>query len=161
MVISGFNGAWGFLSNFYAVEIYLERAAYPSVEHAYQAAKTLDEGMRARIARATTPGEAKRLGRGLEGHRLGWLAREGGEPLRVEYMRYLLWYKFAMHDRLAAQLLATGGEDLVEVNTWGDTFWGVWNGRGSNMLGQLLMELRDQLRRTGIPPVAASPRRIR
>ena len=29
---------------------------------------------------------------------------------------------------------------------WGDRFWGVCSGRGQNMLGRILMEIRKDLR---------------
>jgi len=40
--ILGFSGDYRWLSNFYPVDIEFESEHYPSVEHAYQAAKTLD-----------------------------------------------------------------------------------------------------------------------
>ena len=39
----------------------------------------------------------------------------------------------------------TKGIELVEGNTWKDTFWGVYNGNGKNMLGKLLMKIRDTI----------------
>lgn len=45
------------------------------------------------------------------------------------------------------QLLATGTRYLEETNTWGDTYWGVCEGKGLNMLGKTLMQVRDELRR--------------
>jgi len=47
---------------------------------------------------------------------------------------------------LRAKLLATGNEELIEGNTWGDTFWGVCDGKGLNKLGQLLMVVRQMYR---------------
>jgi predicted NAD-dependent protein-ADP-ribosyltransferase YbiA (DUF1768 family) len=41
-------------------------------------------------------------------------------------------------------LIDTGNEELCEFNTWGDTFYGVCNGVGKNILGKLLMEIRDE-----------------
>ena len=62
-------------------------------------------------------------------------------------MRDLLRNKFSEPD-LAARLLATGSTELIEGNNWNDTFWGVCRGRGRNMLGQLLMEVREEIART-------------
>ena len=61
-------------------------------------------------------------------------------------MKDLLEQKFAKPE-LKKLLLATDDMLLVEGNTWGDTYWGVCNGIGFNMLGKLLVELRSQLRR--------------
>jgi hypothetical protein len=43
-------------------------------------------------------------------------------------------------------LLATGDKELIEGNTWGDTFWGVCNGIGQNHLGKILMAKRTELK---------------
>ena len=64
-------------------------------------------------------------------------------------MRKVLEYKFE-NPELRAKLLDTGDRELIEANTWHDTYWGVdkWSGKGHNMLGKLLMKLRDELRET-------------
>jgi predicted NAD-dependent protein-ADP-ribosyltransferase YbiA (DUF1768 family) len=64
---------------------------------------------------------------------------------RVDVMRAVLAAKFSDPD-LRTRLVATGNAELVEENTWNDRFWGRSRGVGSNMLGQLLMELREGLR---------------
>jgi predicted NAD-dependent protein-ADP-ribosyltransferase YbiA (DUF1768 family) len=53
--------------------------------------------------------------------------------------------KFANNRVLRDSLLATGTQEIVEGNTWGDTFWGQVNGKGQNKLGKLLMKIRDEL----------------
>ena len=60
-------------------------------------------------------------------------------------MRHLLFKKFSQYEFFEL-LMLTGDAELIEGNNWGDTFWGVCNGRGENMLGKLLMEIRDYLR---------------
>ena len=66
-------------------------------------------------------------------------------------METALRYKFAPGTSWHAQLMATGQEEMVEWNTWGDRYWGreVRDGRRENHLGQLLMKLRDEWRRAG------------
>ena len=61
--IRSFSGAYGFLSNFHPSVVAFGDADYPTVEHAFQAAKTLAGEERERIRSAATPGAAKRLGR--------------------------------------------------------------------------------------------------
>lgn len=148
MAINSFRGDYRFLSNFYSVWVPLEGHWYPSTEHAYQAAKTEDPKQRAEICNSATPGEAKRLGKELS-------LRSGWESLKIGYMRYLVWYKFMMYPDLGKLLTDTGNEELIEGNTWGDTFWGVCNGKGENWLGRILMEVRDQVRKLG--PVETPP----
>lgn len=63
----------------------------------------------------------------------------------IDVMRYALKCKFTQNPNLAAKLVALEGE-IVEINEWYDTFWGVCNGVGQNWLGRLLMELRDELK---------------
>lgn len=65
--------------------------------------------------------------------------------IQVDVMRRVLMAKFS-DAYLQQQLLDTGDEELIEHNTWKDRFWGVWEGRGENQLGQLLMEVRAHYR---------------
>jgi N-glycosidase YbiA len=125
-----------FLSNFYPATVRLDGVEYPTVEHAYQAAKTLNEAERRHVRSAPTPAEAKARG-GQVTIRPDW------NEVKVEVMRGLLRQKFsdaALRDRL----LRTAPRELVEGNTWGDQFWGVCEGKGENWLGRLLMEIRDE-----------------
>lgn len=132
--ITSFSGEHRFLSNFFPSRIRWAGIDWPTVEHAYQGAKTLNPAGRALIATAPTPGKAKRLGQKLA-------LREDWDDLRVGTMRELLALKFSIPE-LSRLLVATGTAELVEGNTWGDRFWGVCGGEGENMLGRLLMEIR-------------------
>jgi len=108
---------------------------FKTVEHAYQAAKTYSIDDRMKIANADTPGQAKRLGRKAN-------VRSDWESVKVGVMRGLLIQKFS-DVNLRKKLLATGKQELIEGNEWGDLFWGVCKGNGKNILGKLLMEIRD------------------
>ena len=139
--IDRFRGAHQFLSNFYESPIEFEGMEYRTVEHAFQAAKTLDTAERSKIAAAASPTAAKRAGRRVT-------LRDGWDDQREDIMYLLLRRKFSQPD-LAAALLATGEADLIEGNDWGDRYWGVSKGSGQNRLGRLLMRIRDELRATG------------
>jgi predicted NAD-dependent protein-ADP-ribosyltransferase YbiA (DUF1768 family) len=54
--IDSFKNEFGFLSNFYEAPIYVNGKRYASVEHAYQAHKTLNESAHNLIRVAKTPG---------------------------------------------------------------------------------------------------------
>ena len=136
-VIGPFLGRWRFLSNFYPVTVVMDQVAYRSVEHAYQAAKTLDVDERRIIAAAETPGAAKKFGRMVT-------VREDWEQVKLTVMLNLLTQKFSL-DPLATWLVETAPARLVEINTWGDTFWGICQGHGENHLGRLLMRVRAAL----------------
>jgi len=63
MTVRAFVGQYAFLSNFYRAPVMLDGVGYPTVEHAYQAAKTGDPKEREWVRSAPSPGEAKRRGR--------------------------------------------------------------------------------------------------
>lgn len=136
-MISSFTDSNRFLSNFYPVVIKYDGMDYPSVEHAYQAAKTFDSRWRVRIADAKTPGKAKQLGRKCP-------LREDWGYMRISIMYELVRQKFSQ-DPLCQMLLNTGTQALIEVNTWGDHFWGLCKGRGTNHLGVILMSIRSEI----------------
>lgn len=94
---------------------------------------------RRRIAALATPAEAKAAGRALK-YRADW------EQVKFDVMEQCVRYKFTHHPELAAELLATGNAYLEEGNTWNDQIWGVYQGKGDNRLGKLLMKVRGELR---------------
>lgn len=137
-MIDSFRGKYRFLSNFYPSVVVLDGVEYVTIEHAFQAAKTDDQADRLIIGTAYGPAAAKRAGRMVQ-------LRPDWEDVKVSVMLSLLRQKFD-DDRLCRKLLATRDDHLVEGNTWGDTYWGVCDGHGSNMLGKLLMQVRQELR---------------
>ena len=139
-VIDRFEGEFRFLSNFAPSLVFHDGIRYPTVEHAYQAAKTLDFRERWKIAQLPTPGQAKRAGRRVQ-------LRPDWEQVKDRIMQELLIQKFILNADLRQKLVNTGQAHLVEGNTWGDTYWGVCNGEGRNRLGGLLMGVRDAVRR--------------
>lgn len=132
-IIYSFKGEYRFLSNFWPAEVEFEGIKFPSVENAYQAAKTLDLEERKRLA-AMTSGQAKKAGKKLE-------IRPDWESVKVAVMENLVWQKF-QNAELMAMLKATGEKPLIEGNWWGDTFWGVCKDKGRNELGRILMQVR-------------------
>lgn len=137
-MIDSFKNEYRFLSNFHLVEIEQEGIVYPSSEHAYMAMKTTDENLRKEISKLETPREAKKFGRKL-------ILRNNWNDLRIPYMEEILKKKFS-NPELKEKLKATGNQELVEGNTWGDVFWGVCNGIGQNNLGKILMKIRDEIK---------------
>lgn len=135
-VIDSFQGDYRWLSNFEPVDVVFEGILYPSVEHAYVAAKVLDRTTREYIAQLPTPGAAKRAGRALK-------LRPDWELVKLDVMECLVRQKF-QHVRLRRLLMSTVGMEIVEGNTWGDTFWGVCSGVGENHLGKIIMQVRSE-----------------
>lgn len=140
IMIKEFQSENRFLSNFWFCNgVTLDGKNYPSVEHAYQAAKTLDDKQREAIRTAKTPGEAKKLGKSVT-------IRPDWEDVKIDVMYGLLKQKFSESNPLLLKKLKdTGNQVLQEGNYWYDTFWGVdlRTGKGQNNLGKLLMKVRD------------------
>ena len=136
-MIDSFDGSYRYLSNFWGCRVEFDGATYPSVENAYQAAKTLDLGAR-KPFEICSASEAKRFGKKLE-------LREDWEDVKLDIMYQLVNYKFLNNTNLEVLLASTNNEELIEGNYWGDTFWGVCNGEGENHLGRILMRVRHEL----------------
>lgn len=137
-MIDRFDGEYYFLSNFYPSPVTMYGEVYPTVEHAFQAAKCLYPNDRWRIRHAPYPNEAKRIGRGVA-------LVDRWDELRVPIMTELVRRKFEGNSQLRYLLLATTPHELVEGNTWGDRFWGVYQGVGENHLGKILMQIREEV----------------
>lgn len=135
--ISHFRGEWRFLSNFYAAKVTMGRVEYPSVEHAYQAAKTDRKTDRNAIYRCVTAGAAKAYGRRVN-------LRPDWESVKLGIMEDLLRQKFEIWD-MRGGLVRSWPRQLIEGNCWGDRFWGECDGAGENHLGRLLMKIRRDL----------------
>lgn len=138
MAILEFQGTYRWLSNFAPSAVIYDGLVFTSVEHAYQAAKAESITDRYKIHECKTPGQAKRLGYKVK-------LREDWLDIKDSVMRSLLWQKFS-DEPYRALLLATGDQEIVEGNGWGDTYWGVCNGVGQNHLGKMIMDIRNELR---------------
>ena len=136
-MITEFQGEYRFLSNFPDAEVIWGGIKFPSVENAYQAAKCKNPEDRKRFL-TITAGQAKRLGREVE-------ITPNWEENKLWIMEALVSQKFHNIPEYREKLLATGDEELVEGNNWGDTFWGVCQGIGQNHLGKIIMKIRKEL----------------
>ena len=144
-VIDKFDGEYAFLSNFSNSILYdIDGIEYPTVEHYFQAQKTLDFNTRLAIAAAPTPGKAKRLGRHV-------YLRADWNDVKIDIMRDALIQKF-MDKKLQKKLVDTGDAELIEGNWWHDNFYGDCHCEkcrdiiGENHLGKLLMDIREKLK---------------
>lgn len=145
MAIRSFSGVYRFLSNFWYSPVKDGNMIWPTVEHGYQWAKAdfsdLSEDTIETILAAflmLTPGQAKDWGQKVQ-------LVPDWEEIKISVMRRLIKAKF-QNPELRAKLLATGDQELVEGNWWGDVFWGVCKGKGQNNLGKILMAERNEIR---------------
>lgn len=141
-MIGTFNGEFRYLSNFEPVTVIYEDLEYPSVEHAYVAAKTTDISIRQQIQKLEYPGQAKRFGQRFE-------LRSNWKQIKLKVMRDLLKQKF-QKEPYKGLLLATKCVKIVEGNAHNDRFWGKTmndNGCwiGENHLGELIMSIRLEM----------------
>lgn len=153
----------GPFTNFGEVPVTIGRGiVLPTSEHLYQRAKfwasAIDEHtgltVREAIDAAETPEEAKAIANRNR-------SREGWSDQRETMMRQIMRMKFKQHPELADDLLATEDRYIYED---ADAYappdpdertiaelrrWGIYRGEGQNLIGNILMDLRDELREYG------------
>lgn len=150
--IKQFAGVNRWLSNFWPAKIELDGNEFNSAEEYYQHAKVafvkgITDSERVSlensILEAESVGEKKRIGSLLD------IDHEAWDKEKVNIMRKAVFAKFAQNPELKRQLNLTGEIELIEGNTWNDTFWGVdlATGEGQNHLGKILMEVRDHFQK--------------
>jgi len=132
---------FGELSNFAPYPITLGGERWPTTEHYFRAQKFEDKVYRQKVRKANSPMLAARLGRDRKQK-----LRRDWESAKVGVMRSAVMAKFTQHAELGTLLLSTGNAKLVE-HTENDDYWGDGgDGSGKNMLGRVLMQVREALR---------------
>lgn len=136
-MINSFTNEYYFLSNYSDSKFVYNGIPYKNAESAFQSQKCANKEDRKQFSTLTST-EAKKLGRKIS-------LRKDWEQIKVEQMRQIVSVKFRQNSDLSEKLINTGNEYLEEGNTWGDRIWGTVDGKGANLLGQILMELRNEL----------------
>lgn len=134
-----FEGDLFFLSNYYSAPVVYEGITYRNNEAAFQANKSVDRSVQMTFSKLSAP-EAKKKGRDIN-------LRKDWENVKVQIMKEIVHAKFEQNPLLREKLLQTGDAYLEEGNDWGDRIWGTVDGKGANLLGIILMEERECLRR--------------
>lgn len=137
---------FGAFSNLYRRPVDFEGETFATSEHAYQAGKARKPQVREWVLSAPSPALVAMAAHGL----YYWDIAPGWSRTKFDRMRGVLLAKFTQHEDLRDLLLSTGNARLVEsatVDNEVNRLWGEVNGQGRNMLGTLLMETRDLLRR--------------
>ena len=134
-----FVGKLDYLSNMYPHKMYVQldgvEMEFSCLESAFQACKS-EDSLTHQVFQTLNGYEAKRLGRQIP-------IRGNWKQIRVEVMYQLLKLKFS-DPYLVSLLIMTPDDDIVEHNTWNDTFWGVCNGRGEDNLGKLIRKIKQE-----------------
>lgn len=134
-----FRDKYAFLSNMYSCKIHYDGEEFPCVETAFQYAKTHDASMFTTDKGYFVNGfVARKIGRSCPLPKF-W------DQIRMPIMYELLEDKFYHNEKLRQALKDTGDIWIQEDNTWGDKFWGICNGEGQNMLGKMIMEIRQNI----------------
>ncbi len=132
---------FGEFSNFAPYPFTLDGERWLTSEHYFQAQKFVDKAYKAKIRKSNSPMLAAQMGRDRKQK-----LRRDWESVKVGVMRAAVLAKFTQHEELIALLLSTGDSKLVE-HTENDDYWGDGgDGSGKNMLGRILMQVRESLR---------------
>lgn len=132
------NKHWWPLSNFYPSRIFLDKKMWPTVEHYYQANKSLDENLIEYVRLAPHPAQAKK--RAYESP-----LRDDWHDIKEDIMYKALYAKFTQNKICRGILLSTGDRPIHEDSPT-DRYWGFRN-NGKDRLGILLIKIRSNLPR--------------
>ena len=133
--------AYGCFSNFSQHTVDYKGRTWQTSEHAFQAMKFEGTQHVETVANASGPGAAAKLGRNRS-----MPLRGDWEEIKDAMMEEVVHAKFSQNLEIREILLGTGTQTLVE-HTTNDSYWGdAGDGSGVNMLGKILMKVRDSLR---------------
>ncbi len=146
-----FRGSYSCFSNMTKCEIEFARMRFPSVEHAFVAAKSTEWSVRRKVKDCSTPSKAKKFGKTVE-------LRPDWDLVKNDVMYELVKQKFTRYKRFQDILLATDSMYIEESNYWHDNYWGSCycdkcGGHGKNHLGKILMRVRDELHQEMQPTI--------
>lgn len=132
---------YGCFSNFSRHGVSFDGKWWPTTEHYFQAQKFLSETDQEQIRQTSNPNRAAQMGRDRKR-----TLRPDWEEIKDEVMYRAVLKKFQTHPEIGEILQATGDKKIVE-NAPGDYYWGCGaDGSGRNMLGQILMRVRSELK---------------
>jgi ribA/ribD-fused uncharacterized protein len=137
--ITLFRNEFFFLSNLYPCSVTFNGILFKSVEHGYMYHKATSTKSKSAILLIEEPLDVKKYSK-----RMGKI-RDDWHDVKYSIMYELVYAKFSQNTELRDALLLTTGITLIEGNWWGDMYWGVCDGVGSNHLGHILMDVRDRL----------------
>ncbi|MFS1511579.1 NADAR family protein [Chengkuizengella sp. SCS-71B] len=134
------NETYGCFSNFSKHGFMLDNKYWATSEHYFQAYKfkgTIHEEL---VRNAKSPMDAANIGRDRS-----LPLRSDWDLVKDDVMRKAVHAKFSVHEDIKEILISTGDQEIVEKTTK-DYYWGCGSdGTGKNMLGKILMEVRDKI----------------
>ena len=135
-----FENEFAFLSNRFTCPIHFDGETFPCVETAFQYAKCRDASLFTNSHGYYVNGETA--------YKIGHTVKlpDDWKIQRVDIMYELLCDKFFKNEKLRSALKEI--KDDVIVAEFDDTFWGVNKEEGYNMLGRLLTDIRNDIKKT-------------
>jgi ribA/ribD-fused uncharacterized protein len=132
---------YGFMSNYFKARFFVYGRWWDFVEAPYQAEKTNDLDEKDAIWAAKKANDSRLLGQKVK-------MRSNWDFIKRQVMKECCLAKFLQHPDLRKQLIETGDEELIEdTTTSNDMYWGCGaDGTGQNILGKVLMEVREELK---------------
>ena len=136
------DAPYGCFSNFSKHSFEIDGMPWQTIEHYFQAMKFVGTLHEEAVRLAKSPMEAKTMGNDRTRP-----LRSDWEAVKDDLMRRAVRAKFIQQPEICAVLLGTGNEEIIEAAD-NDAYWG-WgpDRKGKNMLGKVLMEIRDEFRR--------------
>lgn len=135
------------LTNYYLCEVEIDGLKFTSSEAAYHAQKFLDEDIK-KLMTKLTPDESKHVSR-----ELSRFIREDWENVKYDLMKKVVLQKFKQNPTCLKELIDTENLELIEDTTgWHDNTWGKCTCddcktlKYQNLLGKILMEVREELK---------------
>lgn len=135
---------YGAFSNFAEFPVRIQDKIWPSSEHYFQAMKFQGTEHEEELRQLKNPMDVALAGRDRSRP-----LRSDWEFVKDDVMRTAVFAKFSQYDFLKQLLLSTNNETIVEHSSndhyWADGSDGIEIGTGKNMLGIILMEVRQKL----------------
>lgn len=130
---------YGCFSNYWKARFFVFGRWWTWSEAPYQAAKTIVQSEIDAIHQATKANDTRLLGQKVT-------MRPDWDQVKRSVMKEVCMAKFLQHPDLRKILMDTGNEVLIEDSPV-DWYWGCGaDGTGQNVLGQVLMEIREELK---------------
>lgn len=131
------------LANFYSKGFVLDGVTYKTAEHYYQSQKFLNfPFIKQQVIDAETSARAKEISR----ENKDFIANNW-DLIKEDVMYKTVYEKFTQNEDLKLLLLNTGTRELIEDSP-DDDYWGKTPSGGKNRMGVILMQLRENLKKT-------------
>lgn len=136
-----YENEYYFLSNFSSFAIEWKGYLCMTSEHAYQLEKFEDEEIREKIRNTKSAHDSKKTANLYKDkYRKDW------DDIKLKIMKEILQEKVKQHPYIKRKLIESVDREIIE-NSHKDSFWG-WgpNKDGTNHLGKLWMEIREEIK---------------